>query len=344
MESGARTRLAQWLGSTLGADSAGLVSLVPLKGGAIQENWLATLRCEGGVYPGETTFVIRRDAPAAIASSHSRADEFALLKLAHDGGIAVPRPIAFCADPAIIGGPFAVMAKADGTGFGPKIVKDATIGGNREALGHALGRELALIHALRPTGSAFAFLGARPVYPARDLVAKLRRSLDAMQAIRPELEWGLRFVETSAPPPARITFCHHDFRTGNYMLDGSGLTAILDWEFAGWGDPMADLGWFTAKCWRFSRPDLEGGGVTSRAAFYAGYEAAFGCKVDHQAVLFWEIVAHLRWGVIALEQGHRHLSGEQHALELALTGRMVAELERAAIQATMPAAWRALHG
>ena len=39
-------------------------------------------------------------------------------------------------------------------------------------------------------------------------------------------------------------------------------------------------------------------------------------------------MAHLRWAVIALEQGHRHVSGRELSLELALTGRMVPELER----------------
>ncbi|MNF12669.1 hypothetical protein D3C80_2142390 [compost metagenome] len=38
-------------------------------------------------------------------------------------------------------------------------------------------------------------------------------------------------------------------------------------------------------------------------------------------------MAHLRWAVIALQQAERHLSGQQRSLELALTGRLVPELE-----------------
>ncbi len=45
-----------------------------------------------------------------------------------------------------------------------------------------------------------------------------------------------------------------------------GLTAVLDWEFAAWGDPMLDLGWLCTECWRCSRKDLEAGGIGSRAA------------------------------------------------------------------------------
>jgi aminoglycoside phosphotransferase (APT) family kinase protein len=339
MDRPAITRLADWLRSQLQAKTLEILSTHPLKGGAIQENWLVEIKASSGNTSSLNSFVIRKDAPAAIASSHSRAHEFALLQLAYAGDVTVPMPIAFAHDSAILGSPFAVMAKADGIGFGPRIVKDQSLAANREQLGQRLGQELATIHALVPHAADHGFLGDKPTHPAADLVMRLRRSLDQMGALRPELEWGLRFAETNAPTPERITFCHHDFRTGNYMVDTAGLTAILDWEFAGWGDPMADIGWFTAQCWRFSRPDLEGGGVTSRAAFYAGYEAASGHRINHDAVLYWEIMAHLRWGVIALEQGYRHISGQQHALELALTGRMIAELEQAALLATAPQAW-----
>ena len=112
-----------------------------------------------------------------------------------------------------------------------------------------------------------------------------------------------------------------------YMVDADGLTAILDWEFAGWGDPMSDIGWFCAECWRFGRTDLEAGGIAPRAAFYRGYEAEGGTRIDDAVVRYWEVVAHLRWAVIALEQGHRHLSGLEPSLELALTGHLISDFE-----------------
>lgn len=132
---------------------------------------------------------------------------------------------------------------------------------------------------------------------------------------------------------------HGDFRTGNYLVDDAGLAAILDWEFAGWGDPMADLGWFCAACWRFGRAELEAGGIAPRAALYRGYKSGGG-RVDHAAVRYWETVAHLRWAIIALEQGERHHSGRERSLELALTGRIVPELELTIVRELGPAAWR----
>jgi aminoglycoside phosphotransferase (APT) family kinase protein len=120
---------------------------------------------------------------------------------------------------------------------------------------------------------------------------------------------------------------HQDFRTGNYLVDERGLIAILDWEFCTWGDPMVDIGWFCARCWRFGATDQEAGGIASREPFYRGYEAAAGRTVDPHAVHYWEVMAHVRWAVIALQQAARHLSGAEPSLELALTGRILPELE-----------------
>jgi aminoglycoside phosphotransferase (APT) family kinase protein len=115
------------------------------------------------------------------------------------------------------------------------------------------------------------------------------------------------------------------------MVSARGVAAVLDWEFAGWGDPHQDLGWFCAKCWRFGNTAQEAGGIGPREAFYAGYEAEAGVRVDRARMPWWELAATLRWAVIAADQAARHLSGRERSLELALTGHIVPELEWDAI-------------
>ena len=332
------TRLGAWIADTLAAGDLALDGVEPMSGGSIQENW--RVRCRVG---GEArTFVLRKDAPATIASSRPRWQEYALMTAARRAGVRVPEPIGFCDDPAVIGAPFAFMACVAGVGLGPRIVKDRALGGDRARLAEALGRELAKVHAIRPPRAELAFLGRPEPEPARAEVALLRDTLDALGAVRPSIEWGLRWAELHAPPCPAPTLVHRDFRTGNYMVDGQGLTGVLDWEFAGWGDPMSDLGWFCAECWRFGRSELEAGGIGARADFYRGYEAG-GAVIDDAAVRYWEVVAHLRWAVVALEQGGRHLSGLEPSLELALTGRIVPELEAAVLRTTGPEAWKTSH-
>jgi aminoglycoside phosphotransferase (APT) family kinase protein len=325
-------RLDDWLAAALALPGAQVAQAEKLSGGAIQENWAVT------VVAGDFSrrVVIRRDAPATIAASRSRAEEYALVDAAHRAGVRVPEPLGFCDDPSVIGAPFAVMGWVAGTGYGPKVVRDANLGGDRTELGRELGRQLALIHAIRPDPALAAILGPRPDDPARDAIALLRGWLDARDEPRPALEWALRWAERHTPAPGAVTLTHQDFRTGNFLVDREGLTAILDWEFAAWSDPAADLGWFCARCWRFSRPDLEAGGIASRAAFLAGYAEAGGTLPEPPRVRWWEVLAHARWAVIALQQGDRHRSGAERSLHLSLTGRIADTLELQLLQMTAP--------
>lgn len=319
--------LDAWIAQALGATSARVTSAGKLSGGAIQENWL--LACE--TTEGRRELVLRRDAPATIAHSRSRAEEFALIEAAFAAGVTVPRAHGCCADASVLGAPFALYEKVAGIGYGPKIVRSMTPD-QGDALGRDLGRQLARIHAIPVDGRLSEILGAKPENAALVEIDGLRGALDAIGADRPGLEWGLRWAERMAPSPGEIAFAHRDFRTGNFMVEDGRLTAVLDWEFAGWCDPVADVAWFCAECWRFSRPDLEAGGVASRATFYDGYQAESGREIDSARIRFWEVMAHLRWAVIALEQGWRHASGAEPSLHLALTGRIGDEMELAALR------------
>jgi len=336
-----RDELHSWLASVAAAEKVDIESVKPLTGGAIQENWRVECVIDGGPHAGRQSFVIRSDAASSVDSSLSRSEEFKVLSVAHSVGVTVPEPLWLCEDMEVMGRIFYVMRLVEGFGLGPKIVKDSQLGGDRETLVEQLGRELARIHSIRPPHDDLEFLRRPDNHPAMDVISVLRQHLDSLGEDRPMLEWGLRWAELNLPPSPEITLVHQDFRTGNYLVDENGLTAILDWEFTGWGDPMSDLGWFCAKCWRFSRPDLEAGGIASRRIFYDAYEASSGRSIDDQAVTFWEVVAHIRWGVIALQQAHRHLSGSQQSLELALSGRLLPELEFEVLNMTSPATWRA---
>ena len=219
------------------------------------------------------------------------------------------------------------MRRVDGTAAAHRITRDPLLDPSLPAIAGRLGRELARIHTIRPPRSGLAFLPSyEQVGPAQQ-IAGFRAYLDRHPVPRPVLEWGIRWLETHLPPPVEPVLCHHDYRTGNYMLDGANLTGILDWEFAGWGDPHEDIGWFCCKGWRFARLDREAGGIADRAPFYRGYERESGRMVGRERVFFWEVLASVRWAIIALQQSDRYLIGGERNLDLALTGRRATECE-----------------
>lgn len=318
-----QARLRDWLAAASGDAGLRIEAMRKLSGGAIQQNWALDVETASGAQ----RWVMRTDSAATLAVSLPRTAEYALLRAASDAGVTVPEPLFCCADARVTGAPFFVMRRVDGIALGPRVVKDGTLGGGRERLANELGRELARIHAIRPPRPDLAFLGDPPPDPARAAIAAMRARLDAAGTPRPVLEWGLRALERNAPAPVPPVLVHNDYRTGNIMLDAGGITGVLDWEFAAWGDGHADLGWFCAKCWRFGNNAMEAGGIGPRAAFHAGYTAASGAPVDEARAFWWEVMAHIRWAVIAADQAMRHLSGEERSLELALTGHIVPELE-----------------
>ena len=327
MDDAARARLAAWLTEAAGAPVE-IASMALLSGGAIQQNWALDVS-RGGA---PERWVLRTDNAAVLAASLPRTTEFALLRAAFAAGVTVPEPLFCCEGREVTGAPFFVMRRAEGVARGHALVRQAGADGD-PALAAALGRELARIHTIRPPREDLAMLAPPPDDAARDFVARQRAALDAAGMPRPVLEWGLRHLERTARPPGEIVLNHNDFRTGNYMVHEGRVTAVLDWEFAAWGDPHADLGWLCAPCWRFGGAH-EAGGIGPRAALYASYEEASGRRVDPERVRWWELAATIRWAVIAADQAGRHLSGREDNLELALTGHIVPELEMDVLRMT----------
>lgn len=319
--------LARFLADASRARAVEITGLTPLRGGAIQENWAVDAHFNAGTLVGDQRLVLRTAAPTGVPASLDRLQEFAVLKAAFEAGVTVPEPLFASDDPVIFGKPFFIMRRVQGTAAAHRITRDPALDPALPTIAERLGRELARIHSIRPPRVDLAFLASyEEVGPAHQ-IRGFRTYLDNHPAARPVLEWGIRWLETHVPPPMAIVLCHHDFRTGNYMLDGTKLTGILDWEFSGWGDPHEDIGWFCSKGWRFARLDREAGGIADRAPFYRGYESESGRSLDPRRVFFWEVLASIRWAVIALQQSDRYMIGGERNLDLALTGRRATECE-----------------
>lgn len=335
-----RHRLGKWIASRLGMASVEVASIDSLSGGAIQENWLLHCLVESRTGPSERKFVMRTDAAASIDESRSREQEFKLMSAAGTLGVKVPATLGFCNDPTVTGKAFAIMEYVEGVGLGPKVVKELQLGGDRQQLTCELGRQLAVIHSIDPEQTELEFINTSTTNHAEAELLNMRSWLEQKSVFHPILDWGLRWALLHIPPCQEQVFLHRDFRTGNYLVNENGLAAILDWEFAGYGDPMSDLGWFCAECWRFSRPDLEAGGIGTRKDFYKSYEEISGRNVNHDSVMYWETMAHLRWALIALQQGMRHLSGDEPSLNMAITSRIVDQLELYILRQTGPERWQ----
>jgi len=321
-----------------GAERLDVLRWEKLSGGAIQQNIALDARVHGGEFAGERCWVVRTDAASQVGVSRSRGEEFALLRAAHAAGVRVPRPL-WHRGPGE-GPDFFVMERVPGVAAGHRLTKDDTLVPDRAALARELGANLARIHTIRPPRADLAFLGEPPADPALERVAYYRAALDALgtAGVQPVLEWGLRWCERHAPAPSPPVLLHRDYRTGNYLVHEGRVAAVLDWEFAGWGDAREDIGWFFARCWRFAAPARVAGGIGTARDFLEGYRDAGGNAIAEEDTRYWQVMAHLRWAVIALQQAERHRSGGERSLELALTAHIVPELEWEILNLTQEAA------
>jgi len=301
-----------------------------LSGGAIQENYGLHLDMRGGVLPGEHRFVVRMDAPSAISASLTRAEEFAVLQAVYSAGVPAPKPYWHCRDTSILGCEFYIMQWEAGSASAHDLVRDEALSDQqRRDLVFSLGQTMAQLHQLRPSTDTLSFLKVPQQGGAQARIAQCQAALDQLDEAYPAIALALRYLEQHAPAAdhTSIRLCHGDFRTGNYLVKDGKLSALLDWEFSSWSDPYEDLGWFCSPSWRFGKPQREAGGIGDKQDLFAGYESVTKQSVDPEQVRYWELLASVRWAVIALQQVHRFLSGAEASLELALTGRMLPEIQ-----------------
>lgn len=338
--------LAAWLSRTLDAAVAITASHL-LSGGAVQENWRIDVTVSDGAHAGCQTWVLRTDGAQRLSVSIDRDAEFAAIAAAATAGVPVALPIARCTDASVIGRPFLIQHFIGGISAARQIARHPDLASFGDHLARDLGRALAKIHAItpssgKPSSGKLAALPIPMLAPAKAEVARIRGPLATASQARPALEYALSWLDANAPPSADLALVHGDFRTGNYLLDGTRLAAILDWEFAHWGDRHEDIGWICARCWRAGNdaPHQEAGGIGSRRAFYDGYNEVATHKIDEAVIPYWEVMAAAKWAVLAILQGDRFLTGGETAIELALTGLMAPEMEFDALEgiATIEAA------
>ncbi len=285
-----------------------------LSGGASRQTWSVTVRERDEATP----LIVQVVRPGSIDTGGGLDAEVQLLELAATAGVAAPSVVAHEPAGGALGRPFVVVEHVEGETIARRILRDGRWAAARSALVGQCADALARIHAID--------LAAVPDLPHPDPVAQLRAVLRSFDAPYPTFELALRWLERHPPRVIAPAVLHGDFRLGNLIVDDEGLAAVIDWELAHIGDPMADLAWLSTRAWRFgAAPPVAGLG--SYESLFVSYEEAGGAPVDVDAFRWWQVHSALRWGVICVIQVMAHLGGHSRSVELAAIGRRTAEQE-----------------
>ena len=151
----------------------------------------------------------------------------------------VPRVVAIGADLAAVGDPYFIMERVQGASI-DDLETPAWLTGGSDALRGQVCRTWVAAFSRLATLPTLEVLG--PVISPDDDARRWRTFAQAADSARLV---GLfdRLLATPAPisgPPAII---HGDPKLSNLMWQDGEVTAVLDWEMALNGDPLADLGY-----------------------------------------------------------------------------------------------------
>jgi len=272
---------------------------------------------------GERQALVSRQETYTLDQSPFLAPEkqFKLLELAFRENVPVPEPL-FEFDEADGLGRGHVMRRVDGETLPKRLLSDPKFARARTGFVSEAAGILARLHTIDPAAAAFL----EDTADSRDPLAAQRTRYEYYGEPHPALDFAFRWLEKRRPEAARRCLVHGDFRTGNMIMDDTGIRAVLDWECAHLGDPMADLGWLCTRSWRFGCNDKPVGGFGQRDELFAAYRAAGGADVDEQAVRWWEVFGLLRWAMLNIMQVHGHLSGRRSPV-FAACGRNTSLIE-----------------
>ncbi|WP_406470320.1 phosphotransferase family protein [Streptomyces sp. NBC_01615] len=252
----------------------------------------------------------------------------------------VPRTVALCEDPAVIGTPFYVMRRL----LGPIPRKDLPHGVvlDREQTA-ALCRNvidlLVDLHAVDLTATGLGDLGKGDGYVRRQVEGWSERYRTARTWNVGGFERVMRWLADNQPADRPHTLVHNDFRFGNVVLEPEDPTrpvGLLDWELATVGDPLMDLAnslgyWVQADDGRdmqaFRRQPTHLPGMMTREEVVAYYCARTGTGMTHREWAWYQVFGLFRVAVIAQQVYQRYLTRQTTNKQFRLFGVAVVLLE-----------------
>jgi aminoglycoside phosphotransferase (APT) family kinase protein len=199
------------------------------------------------VTDGTADWVLRRPPLGhVLATAHDMGREYRVITALAPTTVPVPGTELLCTDESVIGAPFYLMERVDGTPMRSRA--DTAVLSEQQAARVAdnLIDVLADLHEVDPAQVGLGDFGRPEGFMARQ-VARWRKQLDASRSRDlPGIEELHERLAASVPAAQRTTIVHGDYRLDNALVTTGplGISAVLDWEMSTLGDPLSDLGLF----------------------------------------------------------------------------------------------------
>jgi len=289
-----RAGLERWLPTQLdGARGIVIDDLQPISSvGGARRPWHLRVRYELDGEPRSVRAVMLVKVPGGQLETEL-GPEFAALRVLYAHGVPVARPLWIDPDGVACGEPCFVTEWVAGTAS-LDLMQRPDDDPQRRAVALGMADVAAALHTVDWEADGVDFL---PVV-TRETAALTQ--LDAWEDtfVRqrmeplPTLVYAFDWLRDNVPVATRVSMVHGDFRFGNVLYDGSGVTAMVDWEMVHLGDPLEDIAWAHRTRWGLEQ-------FVPLHEFVTRYRESSGIAVDP---------AHLRWHRMFAEVKHTVIS------------------------------------
>ncbi len=242
-----------------------------------QSNPTFHLRTAGGDY------VLRKKPPGRLLPrAHEVEREHRVMSAVAGTNVPVPRMRLLCTDDSVIGTAFFVMDYVAGRVFPDPTLPDLEPA-ERAAIFEDLARVLAALHRVDWRVAGLDGFGRPEGYMQRQVALWTRQWQAARMEQMPEMDLLADWLPQHLPPDEGVAcIAHGDYRLGNVLIHPTEprVVAVLDWELATIGHPLADLGY---ACLAYhvpagpggtigvAGPGLAGSGIPDQQEFVASY-------------------------------------------------------------------------
>lgn len=214
-----------------------------------------------------STWVLRMPpARGRTPSAHDIAREYRIAAALAATDVPVARPVLLIEDERVIGCQFSISDFVHGAAIRTHADIEALAPPTREDLASVLMANLARLHRVDYSAAGLADFERPGSYGQRQF-ARWSRQWDVVGTaeLAARAEQAIAAVARVLPAPSASTLVHGDYRVDNTIVTfpdhGVAIGAIVDWELATVGDPVADVA--TTLAYRHPALDLIHGGPSA---------------------------------------------------------------------------------
>ncbi|MEV6340486.1 phosphotransferase family protein [Nocardia vinacea] len=290
---------------------------------------------------GKHDWVLRRPPLGPLTpTAHDMVREYRIVAALRDTGVPVARAVALCEDTDVLGVPFAVVSFVDGRTLRDGDEAAALTTAQARACTDALIEALATLHSVDYQQVGLTGFGRPEGYLQRQ-VKRWRGQWDRVATREiTALDRLTGALYRTLPEQAGSAIVHGDFRLDNTIIDRADygrIAAVVDWEMATLGDPLADLGLLQAYWDPRCEPVL---GVRHAPTANPGFGTAddlaqrYCCatRYDIDQLPFYRALGFFKLAVIAEGIHQRFLAGKTVGDGFAAVGSAVPDLLEAGLE------------